>query len=56
MAKTNEELTELIYQLWQCLAKGYTYDEAKIHMNAYAAGKTTVNSYTRTIQRCKTGK
>ena len=42
MAKTNEELTEIIYQLWQCLAKGYTYDEAKIHMNAYAAGKANV--------------
>jgi len=42
MAKTNEELTEIIYQLWRCIAKGYTYDEAKIHMHAYAAGKTTV--------------
>jgi len=42
MAKTNEELTEMIYQLWRCIAKGYTYDEAKIHMHAYAAGKTTV--------------
>jgi len=42
MGKTNEELTEIIYQLWNCLRKGYTYDETKIHMNAYAEGKTTV--------------
>lgn len=41
MDKTNKELTQIIYQLWQCLGRGYTYDEAKIHMNAYAAGKTT---------------
>ena len=32
---------EIIQQLWYCLDKGYTYDEAKIHMGAVLIGKTT---------------
>ena len=32
---------EIIQQLWYCLDKGYTYDEAKIHIDAVFIGKTT---------------
>jgi hypothetical protein len=34
-------LEEIIQQLWYCLEKGYTYDEAKIHIEAVKIGKTT---------------
>lgn len=34
-------LEEIIQQLWYCLDKGYTYDEAKIHIEAVMIGKTT---------------
>ena len=34
-------LDEIIQQLWFCLDKGYTYNEAKIHMEAVMIGKTT---------------
>ena len=33
--------TEIIQQLWLCLERQYTYAEAQLHMQAYAAGKTT---------------
>jgi len=32
---------ETIQQLWECLRRGYTYNEAQIHMKAYRDGKTT---------------
>ncbi len=32
---------QIIQQLWQCLQSGYTYDEARIHMDAYSNGMTT---------------
>ena len=32
---------EIIQQLWHCLDMGYTYDEAKIHIEAVMIGKTT---------------
>ena len=34
--------TQIIQQLWQCLDKGYTYDQAKTHIKAFSEGKTTV--------------
>ena len=34
--------TEIIQQLWYCLQKQYTYAEAKIHIEAYKNGRTTV--------------
>ena len=39
-----EEISDLkktIQQLWLCLQKDYTYDEAQIHMQAYINGMTT---------------
>lgn len=33
---------EIIIQLWECLNRGYSYNEAKIHMEAYRNGKDTV--------------
>tara|TARA_R100000406_G_C3091970_1_gene119681 strand:- start:47 stop:211 length:165 start_codon:yes stop_codon:yes gene_type:complete len=33
---------EIIQQLWVCLERGYTYAEAKLHIQAYSAGKDTV--------------
>lgn len=41
MDKSKEELVEIIQQLWECLSRGYTYAEARIHMEAYRNGKTT---------------
>ena len=38
---TNEQLTEIIQELWYCSREQYTYDQTKIHMNAHARGKTT---------------
>jgi hypothetical protein len=35
------ELEVIIQQLWECLSRGYTYNEAKIHMDAYRSGQTT---------------
>lgn len=32
---------QIIQQLWLCLQRGYTYEEAQIHMNAFAEGKNT---------------
>ncbi len=32
---------KIIQQLWQCLRNNYTYDEARIHMQAYAVGMAT---------------
>ena len=37
-----QKLTEVVQQLWQCLNRGYTYSEAKIHMRAFRDGQTTV--------------
>ena len=39
---TSEYKTEIIKQLWECLSRGYTYEEAQIHMRAFKEGKTTV--------------
>ena len=41
MEYTTEYKTEIIKQLWECLRRGYTYEEAQIHMRAYKEGKTT---------------
>ncbi len=39
---TNEEwLTLLIQELWFCIKKRYTFDETKIHVNAFKDGYTT---------------
>ena len=35
------EKDEIISQLWRCLERGYSYDEAKIHINAFMQGMTT---------------
>lgn len=32
---------EIIQQLWECLRRGYSYNEAQIHMRAFRDGKTT---------------
>ena len=37
-----QKLTEVVQQLWECLNRGYTYSEAKIHMRAFRDGQTTV--------------
>ena len=37
-----QNLTEVVQQLWECLNRGYTYSEAKIHMRAFRDGQTTV--------------
>lgn len=39
--KEVDNLTEIIQQLWECLSRGYTYQEAKIHIRAFKDGKTT---------------
>lgn len=31
-----------IQQLWECIRRGYTYNESQIHMRAFSEGKTTV--------------
>jgi hypothetical protein len=41
---TSEQKTEIIKQLWECLSRGYTYEEAQIHMRAFKEGKTTVKT------------
>ena len=33
---------EIIMQLWYCLDKGYTHEEAKIHIKAFLNGQSTV--------------
>ena len=33
---------EIIQQLWECIRRGYTYNESQIHMKAFSEGKTTV--------------
>tara|TARA_R100000278_G_scaffold20357_1_gene19519 strand:+ start:3202 stop:3345 length:144 start_codon:yes stop_codon:yes gene_type:complete len=33
---------EIIMQLWECLRRGYSYNEAQIHMKAYGEGKDTI--------------
>lgn len=39
---TDEEwLTLLIQELWFCIKKRYTFDETKIHVNAFKEGYTT---------------
>lgn len=39
---TDEEwLTLLIQELWFCIKKRYTFDETKIHVNAFKDGYTT---------------
>ena len=35
------EKDDIISQLWVCLKRGYTYDEAKIHIEAFMQGMTT---------------
>ena len=37
-----QKLTEVVQQLWECLNRGYTYSESKIHMRAFRDGQTTV--------------
>ena len=32
---------DIISQLWVCLKRQYTYDEAKIHIEAFMQGMTT---------------
>ena len=32
---------QIIQQLWMCLQRGYTYDEAQLHIRAYSEGMTT---------------
>ncbi len=32
---------QIIQQLWLCLQRGYTYEEAKIHIEAFNNGLTT---------------
>lgn len=32
---------DIISQLWRCIQNGYTYDETKIHINAFMQGMTT---------------
>ena len=32
----------IIMQLWYCLDKGYTHEEAKIHIKAWLNGQSTV--------------
>ena len=40
---TDEEwLTLLIKELWFCIKKRYTFDETKIHVNAFKDGYTTI--------------
>jgi len=36
------EEIEIIQQLWECLKRGYTYNEAQLHMKAYSEGKNTI--------------
>lgn len=33
---------DIIMQLWYCLDKGYTHEEAKIHIKAWLNGQTTI--------------
>jgi len=33
---------EITQQLWECLRRGYSYNDAQIHMRAFRDGKTTV--------------
>jgi len=33
---------EIIQQLWECLRRGYSYSEAKLHMKAFGEGKNTI--------------
>jgi hypothetical protein len=40
--KEVDNLTEVVQQLWECLNRSYTYNEAKIHMRAFRDGQTTV--------------
>ena len=40
--KEVQNLTEVAQQLWECLRRGYSYNEAQIHMRAFRDGKTTV--------------
>ena len=42
---TNDELMTTIHQLWYCLRESYTYEEAKVHMNAHKMGRTTIKKY-----------
>jgi len=35
------EKDDIITQLWRCLDRGYTYNEAKIHIEAFMQGMTT---------------
>ena len=37
-----ENAIEVAQQLWECLKRGYTYNEAGVHMRAFRDGKTTV--------------
>jgi len=32
---------QVIQQLWMCLLRGYTYDEAQLHIKSYSEGMTT---------------
>tara|TARA_Y100001937_G_scaffold108632_1_gene152450 strand:- start:1470 stop:1649 length:180 start_codon:yes stop_codon:yes gene_type:complete len=38
---TNEQLTEIIQELWYVISEGYTYDQALLHMKAHERGKST---------------
>ena len=37
-----ERSEDIIMQLWYCLDKGYTHEEAKIHIKAWLNGQSTV--------------
>jgi hypothetical protein len=32
---------QIIQQLWMCLLRGYTYDEAQLHIKSFSEGMTT---------------
>tara|TARA_R100001510_G_C7608908_1_gene173104 strand:+ start:592 stop:897 length:306 start_codon:yes stop_codon:yes gene_type:complete len=41
LAKDLHDTVEMVQQLWQCIINKYTYNESKIHIQAYKDGKTT---------------
>lgn len=37
-----DKTVEIVQQLWECIRRGYDYNESQIHMRAFSEGKTTV--------------
>ena len=37
-----DKTVEIVQQLWECIRRGYDYNESQIHMRAFNEGKTTV--------------